>query len=58
VKVYVRNAGDSEIVHELVETAFVNEDADNVEIIYMEADICRSDLLVEIELLTHLEARA
>jgi enamine deaminase RidA (YjgF/YER057c/UK114 family) len=58
VKVYVRNAGDSEIVHELVEAALVNEAADNVEIIYMEADICRSDLLIEIELLTHLEVHA
>jgi chorismate lyase / 3-hydroxybenzoate synthase len=53
VKVYVRRASDVDIVRGLVEAEFLGDEAVAVEIVYMEADICRSDLLVEIELLTH-----
>jgi chorismate lyase / 3-hydroxybenzoate synthase len=53
IKVYVRHAGDVDAVRERVEAEFPGDDSHAVEIVYMEADICRSDLLVEIELLTH-----
>lgn len=53
IKVYVRRAGDVDHVRNLVEAEFMSDAAHAIEIVYMEADICRSDLLVEIELLTH-----
>ncbi len=48
IKVYVRHAADIEVVREEVEAAFSDH---AIEIVYFEADICRRDLLVEIELL-------
>jgi len=49
IKVYVRHADDIAVVREEVEAAFAG--GRPVEIVYFEADICRRDLLVEIELL-------
>lgn len=58
IKVYVRHARDLDAVRSVVDTAFADDDSNAYEIIYMEADICRSDLLVEIELLTHYAGHA
>jgi chorismate lyase / 3-hydroxybenzoate synthase len=54
----VRHARDLDAVRSVVDTAFADDDSNAYEIIYMEADICRSDLLVEIELLTHYAGHA
>jgi chorismate lyase / 3-hydroxybenzoate synthase len=56
IKVYVRHALDIEAVREEIASAFkVNHVfVENTDIVYFEADICRRDLLVEIELLSTL----
>jgi chorismate lyase / 3-hydroxybenzoate synthase len=57
VKVYVRHLSDFDDVRTCVEPAMQQAWAQNarktglLEIVYLQADICRSDLLVEIELL-------
>lgn len=58
IKVYVRHPLDIDAVREEIAAEFKanNVFADNTDIVYFEADICRRDLLVEIELLsTHPE---
>jgi chorismate lyase / 3-hydroxybenzoate synthase len=56
VKVYVRHAADIDAVREEIESEFVAKNVfdKNTDIVYFEADICRRDLLVEIELLSVL----
>ncbi len=55
MKVYVRHATDIGVVNEEVESAF--GDVQTTEIVYFEADICREDLLVEIELLSYSQGQ-
>jgi chorismate lyase / 3-hydroxybenzoate synthase len=53
MKVYVRHAEDFSAVKCEVDAAFsANE---RVDVVYLQADICRRDLLVEIEIITHAE---
>jgi chorismate lyase / 3-hydroxybenzoate synthase len=54
IKVYVRHAADIDAVREEIESEFVARKVfdKNTDIVYFEADICRRDLLVEIELLS------
>ncbi len=56
IKVYVRHAADIDIVREEVEAAFAG--GRHAKIVYFEADICRRDLLVEIELLNCASAHS
>jgi chorismate lyase / 3-hydroxybenzoate synthase len=51
MKVYVRYAEDYDVVKREVEAAFAGESG--VEIVYLQADICRRELLIEIEAVTH-----
>ncbi|MCX7985621.1 MAG: PTS cellobiose transporter subunit IIC [Bacteroidales bacterium] len=44
LRVYIKNSSDYENVHKIV-----NEYAGNIPVLYLQADICRSELLVEIE---------
>lgn len=57
IKIYVRHATDVDAVREEVESALVAKNVfdKNADIVYFEADICRRDLLVEIELLSVLQ---
>jgi chorismate lyase / 3-hydroxybenzoate synthase len=50
MKVYVRHAADIDAVRAEIEAAALVEK--NTDIVYFVADICRRDLLVEIELLS------
>lgn len=54
MKVYVRHAADIDLVREEIEAELVAKNIfrKNTDIVYFEADICRRDLLVEIELLS------
>jgi chorismate lyase / 3-hydroxybenzoate synthase len=54
VKVYVRHAADISAVQQEIETEFIAKKVfdESMDIVYFEADICRRDLLVEIELLS------
>ncbi len=54
MKVYVRHAADIEVVREEIEAGLLAKNIfkQNTDIVYFEADICRRDLLVEIELLS------
>jgi chorismate lyase / 3-hydroxybenzoate synthase len=51
MKVYVRYALDYDVVKREVEAAFAGESG--IEIVYLQADICRRELLIEIEAVTH-----
>jgi chorismate lyase / 3-hydroxybenzoate synthase len=54
IKVYVRHATDIDAVRKEIESEFAAKSVfdKNTDIVYFEADICRRDLLVEIELLS------
>jgi chorismate lyase / 3-hydroxybenzoate synthase len=51
MKVYVRYAEDYGAVKREVDAAFASESG--IEIVYLQADICRRELLIEIEAVTH-----
>lgn len=53
MKVYVRHAEDYSAVRREVDAAFSAEE--RVDVVYLQADICRRDLLVEIEIVTHAQ---
>ncbi len=59
MKIYIRHLSDLAAVKEEVDSAFADAIAVegnatwNVQKVYLQADICRSDLLVEIELVSH-----
>jgi chorismate lyase / 3-hydroxybenzoate synthase len=56
IKVYVRHVADFEVVQRAVQQAVVSDwalaarGAGQLDIVYLQADVCRSDLLVEIEM--------
>ena len=56
IKVYVRHAIDIKVVGDEIASEFKTNNVfqKNTDIVYLEADICRRDLLVEIELLSTL----
>jgi chorismate lyase / 3-hydroxybenzoate synthase len=56
MKVYVRHAEDYGVVKREVDAAFASESG--IEIVYLQADICRRELLVEIEVVTHAARHA